>query len=493
MREKILKHRYQICLALVVTAAAALRLFRLPHQVVWVDEAWTIINVGSMPLRELIKMIGVVDYHPPLYYIFLHYWIKLFGSGPLAARFPSLLFDLGSLLLVYRLGTLWGEPEEAEKTGLTAAVLYGSSALLISCAQEARMYPMLNFFLLSSLLFYYRALTENRFRDWAGYTLFAVLAIYTHYFAFHILIAFWLSYFILLIFRKISSRTFPFFCFSLFSLFILYLPWAGVFADRFFSRWRIRADTPLGLLLQNSLGVMERGQTLSVYNNLSELIWEGLLLLCPLAGLIFLGRRPVKLILSLLYLVFPLGVSVLLPHLTGKQTYNPVHLMVLLGVLFLLWGVGFRVLLKIPVLRILPYPLLFIYLCFNGLSLYNWDFNSFFQRENWPPVVTKIAAMEKPGDIVLVQTAHRGFPFRYNFKGKSRVIPTDNFSTLPSNALLGQKRVWLVENCSDVTDPQGTLREFMNQIGRQTLYYREDNYIGTGIIEIRLFELTETR
>ena len=488
--KKILFNRNRLFLLLIVLLAAALRLFKLGSQVIWVDEAWTIVN-AKLPIPVLVKMVASVDFHPPLYYIFLHYWIKIFGSGPLAARLPSLLFDLGGLLAVYRLGTSLGKPGEEKKTGLTAALLYAVSAFLIMAAQEARMYPMLNFFLLSSLWYFYRALTQNRFKDWACFTLFLTAAAYTHYITFHILTAFILGYFLLLAFRQVKTRSFPAFSASIFSLFILYLPWAGIFADRFFNRRQIDPNWPIGELVLNALHSLEMG-TVSHYGNcFQDWFWILILLICPLAGIISLLKEPVKLVPALLFLVYPLGISVLLPLLTGKQTFNPAHLITSAGILFLFWGLGSAALLRIPVLRILPYPLLFVFLCFNGVTLCNWDFNSYFQRENWEPIVRTIEKMEKPGDVVLVQTGHRVFPFRYNFKGRTPVIPADNLEKLPSDALFEKKRVWLVENCSDVTDPEFSLRNFLIQNGKPVFYFREDNFASTGMIEIRLYKIPE--
>src|ERR1035441_7805395 len=61
----------------------------------WLDEALTV-NIARQPLH-LIPGLLRHDGAPPLYYVLLHFWMKLFGTGDLGAR--SLSGVLGVLTL----------------------------------------------------------------------------------------------------------------------------------------------------------------------------------------------------------------------------------------------------------------------------------------------------------------------------------------------------------------------------------------------------------
>lgn len=80
------------------------------------------------------------DVHPPLYFLILHSWIRLFGTGEYAVRSLSGLFYILSVLALFGIGRkLYGT-----KTGLLCAAIYLSSPLAILSAQFARMYSLLS-------------------------------------------------------------------------------------------------------------------------------------------------------------------------------------------------------------------------------------------------------------------------------------------------------------------------------------------------------------
>jgi len=85
--------------------------------------------------------------HPPAYYILMLGWTKLFGTGVLALRLPSVLFGVLSLLLIYMLCAL---EEEDKLTGLLASGMLALNGLHIFWSQTARLYSMGTFLSLLS-------------------------------------------------------------------------------------------------------------------------------------------------------------------------------------------------------------------------------------------------------------------------------------------------------------------------------------------------------
>ena len=81
------------------------------------------------------------DGHPPLYFWFMHGWLKL-GSSEFWMRFPSTIFFTMTVPVVYVMGRTISTP----RAGVYAAFLFATAPFLIHYAQEARSYAMLAFF-----------------------------------------------------------------------------------------------------------------------------------------------------------------------------------------------------------------------------------------------------------------------------------------------------------------------------------------------------------
>ncbi len=102
-----------------------------------------------LTFRDTITGTIAVESHPPGYYIFMLGWTKCFGTNLFSIRLPSVLFDGGTIVLIYILAAYIG----MSKSGLLAALFWATGGLATYLAQEARMYPMTCFLgVLSTLL-----------------------------------------------------------------------------------------------------------------------------------------------------------------------------------------------------------------------------------------------------------------------------------------------------------------------------------------------------
>jgi 4-amino-4-deoxy-L-arabinose transferase-like glycosyltransferase len=97
----VFKARPRIGIALLVISLVAflLRTFRLEHQSLWYDEAFSVylarMNLGDITTRT------AADIQPPLYYYLLHFWVALAGDTEFAVRFLSLIFGVLTVPLLY--------------------------------------------------------------------------------------------------------------------------------------------------------------------------------------------------------------------------------------------------------------------------------------------------------------------------------------------------------------------------------------------------------
>jgi mannosyltransferase len=138
-----------LLLLVLVLLAYALRLHNLDAFSFWTDEGLTPERSGypvAQILRNEILIQGYVtrDTHPPLYYLVLHATRSLFGQTDFAFRYPSVLFGVLLIPLIYQLGRrLAPSARHAAGLGLIVALLAAVNPLQIYYSQEARMYTLL--------------------------------------------------------------------------------------------------------------------------------------------------------------------------------------------------------------------------------------------------------------------------------------------------------------------------------------------------------------
>lgn len=167
----------------------------------WTDEGLTPERSGypiTQILRNDILIQGVVtkDTHPPLYYLILHLTRSLFGLSDFAFRYPSVLFGVLLIPLLYQLGRRVGN----RTVGFIAALLATVNPLHVYYSQEARMYSLLALLVTGMSYVLWRAMEMTAERrpapdDGASFTrrssvvtgrllpyaVLAALALYTHY------------------------------------------------------------------------------------------------------------------------------------------------------------------------------------------------------------------------------------------------------------------------------------------------------------------------
>lgn len=143
----------------------------------WGDEAFSAVAAQ----KPFLEMMGIVfrDTSPPLFYIISFLWFRIFGSSEIAIRSLSLLFYLGTTIVVFFLvKELFKEKKEA----FLAAFLTFFNPFLFPYAFEGRMYFSLLFFVVLSFYFLIKK------SQW-GYILSASAALYCHHFSFFALLA----------------------------------------------------------------------------------------------------------------------------------------------------------------------------------------------------------------------------------------------------------------------------------------------------------------
>jgi mannosyltransferase len=160
-------------LAALVLVSLALRVRGLGGSF-WIDEGLSI-GISSFPLADIPATLRF-DGSPPLYYLMLHGWTALFGTGEAATQVLSLIFALA----VIPVGLWAGWSLFGPRAGWFVAGLFALNPFLTAYSHETRMYSLMVLLaLVASVAFVHAFVLDRR-----GYAvvLGVVLAtmLYTH-------------------------------------------------------------------------------------------------------------------------------------------------------------------------------------------------------------------------------------------------------------------------------------------------------------------------
>jgi mannosyltransferase len=163
----------------LVWLAFALRVYNLDSQSLWYDEGFSI-----WLARQDLATITHGDFNPPLHLYILHFWMQWAGQSELAARFLSVIFSTFSVLVTIRLGSRVFD----RATGLVAGLIIAVAPFHLWYGQEVRMYALVTALSLLASVALYEALAGRR-SVWPVYVGAIIAAVYTHYYAWMIVVA----------------------------------------------------------------------------------------------------------------------------------------------------------------------------------------------------------------------------------------------------------------------------------------------------------------
>jgi mannosyltransferase len=439
-------HALRIMLLALICLAFALRLYRLDAQSLWYDEAVTV-DLARRSLAELTRWTAN-DIQPPLYYVVMAGWGRLAGWSEWSLRFPSAFFGI---LAVPLLAVLAGRLSGRRVSMAVVALLVAVHPLLVYYSQEARMYTLLVAF---GLVAAYCVVRGAWRQPWGwlmlGYVLAATAALYTHYFAFFLIVALvigdWWEGRTQSALTEADGAARPYQPAASVSHFmarplpvalppmllanglvaILYLPWIGVLFNRLVvdrSYW------------QGDFKVVEALRSVAIHFTGGETVHEqiGVWLLLPyglitLVALYRLWWSPTEklsaadrtLRYALPWLLAPVAGVLTLAFFAPK--FNPRYVLIALPGLLLLWGIGLtgyeqsREKLSVAQarLRLLFSSAGIIFLVLAGLwSNANWFFDRSFTKDDWRGLTTFLRPRLADFETVVLVSGHAAPVWNY--------------------------------------------------------------------------------
>lgn len=450
-------------IVLVLILALVLRLINL-NQSLWLDEAVQAVTAQKSLSYLFQEITG--DFHPPAFHLLMHYWVKVFGASEIVLRLPSVLFGVGTVGMVY---LIIKKLTNSKINALAGAFILASAPFHVYYSQEARMYSMATFLVAGSMYFFLKINELNiKKLTYLGYFLFTLLALYTDYYAFLVLLA---QGVYLLIKKKpkfiIQNSCLP----AGMAIFIIlfYLPWlpmlviqlkTGILAAQILPGWGNLVNVGFAKAIPLTFVKFSLGRII-IFNRILYVLVSGSVL-AFYGWLIFKNYRKKPLWLFL-WLVIPIVVAWLAS--LAVPNYQPFRLILVLPAFYLLAVLGIFGI-KSKSLQLLTVGAI---LLINLVSLSIYWFNPYFHREDWRGVAKKI---EDSGYPIVISSSAFNWPLVYYDVGNYIIDASHGVKTVSDRnekefmAQVGQvDKLFYTPYLADVYDPSQKTLLWLKQSG----------------------------
>jgi mannosyltransferase len=450
-------------LLLLIALAFARGVYGLGSQSLWWDESLSLqranydlplILSNEIVLTDAARQLITFDNHPPLYFLLLHFVVRLAGQSEFALRFPSLVFSVLTVPLLYALGKCLFD----RRVGLLAALFGAISPLYLWYSHEARMYTMLTFLGLLSFYTLLRMLIPNVKRQTSNvkypisniqlsivYILSSAAMLATHYLGFLVLLVELVVFFSFLRRARWWRVAIPVLGVILIALPILYygfstLPKGEMAGFRFIPLLELLRDVSNSF----SLGISVKAkQVLAVH-----WVFRSIFLIGSLT-IVWRAFRPLspKALSALIYLFVPVFSIYLLSHVQPAYM-NIRHLMAASPAFYLILAVGLVTIKS-------KWPLIFasclaLMVVGSAHSTQQYFYNEKYAKDDHRAWGEYLKAHAQPGDIIVVDPPHISQLYRYYadaglpWTGLPRLVSPDEDTVSALEVLMTEyDRIWL--------------------------------------------------
>lgn len=167
----------------LVLLALLVRFAWITHQSLWYDEIVSLTLV-KQPFFSMLHDIARTESTPPVYYVVLWVWVRIFGTTALAVRSLSALIGVAAVVVIY----LAAHARFSRGAAFVAGAIAATDPMLIWYSQETRSYALVTLFVAGTLYFLLRTRAEGAAKPPIGWAITAALAVATHYFAVFVIV-----------------------------------------------------------------------------------------------------------------------------------------------------------------------------------------------------------------------------------------------------------------------------------------------------------------
>jgi mannosyltransferase len=479
------RHRIILLLSSIILISVFLRFYNLGTKSLWLDEAESL-RESSLSIQGMVSSAN----QGPLYFLMLHGWISLFGTGETAIRSLSAILGVLAVVVVY----LAGSALFNKRVGLFGAFLSSFGYFPIAYAQDTRAYSLL--LLLSALSYwlFFEILKRDGKRFYVAYIIASILLVYTHVYGLFIIASQVL--FFLIFFTRYKAQL------------LKYLATIGILI--------LIAVIPTGLLLKNNIADIARNgfwiqkpgisTILTTFTDFSGTGSHKLTIFTIFVVLTILGVFVVntsqrkssgigstanenrfswhihlesreKIFLLLSWLFIPIAIpfiesQIMTPIYQAKYVigaYPALCLLAANGLNNIKW-------------RWILFPLLVATVVLSAIGLqyfYKYDLN-----EQWREAEQLIEPKLQPNDVLVFSEGWYSVPFNYYYKGTAKEAGVNSVEdavkfvdAANSSGAINQERLWLLL----VDGKPQILKIFAEAYGEQSIELDQE-FVGVTVI-----------
>lgn len=402
----------------IIILSFLFRVYDLGSESVWYDEGYSVYH-AEKPILEAINILDQDRYpYYILYDAILHFWIKLFGDSEFSIRFPSVIFGILSIYVIYKLGELiFGT-----NVGLLASFILSITLYHIRYSQEARSYSLLVLLVLLSNYYLVKILENTERKYIIGYIISSIMMIFAHGYGFFYIIFQNVYYFLQ---KKRDLKLWAIVQGIIFSTFVLWIP--------FFLRKIKLNDNILKPPTVDSIF-----NTFKIYVGSEQIlyIYMAIIIIGISIGLInrYDNKNVGRYLFVILWLVIPFIISYTISY-TIEPIYHNRYLMASFPALVLLFSKGLSNFKKIPI--ILSVLLIVLLLQIPLIEGYYHD----IKKDQWRETTYYIKNATADNDMILLYPNFTKIPFGYYYKDQNYVGINSSFNT---SSVYDKNRIWLI-------------------------------------------------
>lgn len=470
-----------ILLSIILLLGFVLRIILL-DQSLWLDEAISTLAVRENSLNDLVTTFLLGDFHPPLYYIILWLWTRVFGFSEIAVRFPSMIFSMLSIFVIYIIGKKLFD----QKVGLISALLMALSPLLIYYSQEARMYSLNIFVILCSMYFFVNLTQEKKSKiNLVGLVLSNVAVFYSDYIIY-------LIFPMQFIYLLVCNRKFIFKYFILLVIsFVFLIPWLPIFIQQLLVGQETARVLVTWSNVVGSSNIKEIG-LLFAKSIIGRISFENNTIYACIVGvgavfygsLILLNFKKINDNLKLVFfwLIVPIILAWLISFYIPIFSYF--RMIFVLPAFYLLVARGISFLPKSFMMGVLV-----IVFFLNIFFIAYFISNPQFHREDWKNATQKVENQLTDNSLILFENNTTPFVYKYyatklekSQPGLNRIPANTINDVIDLNKFNNVNKIFIFEYLVDITDKDRLLENKVVNIGftkKETF-----NFNGVGFVNV---------
>ncbi len=454
------------------------KVYLIQNHIIFGDDAFSIFH-AQKSLNELIKVLST-DRNPPLYFIILHGWIKLFGIGAFQVKVLSSIFSILTFVALY----IFSKQYFNRLTAFFTSITFFFSDVHFDYAFEVRAYPLVLLLTIVSSYYFFNLIHQKKIKNIVILSLVNLSLLFTHY----ITIFFIISQLLASVFFILRDRSLlKYICISYFITALFYLPYVGVVINNLPTTKRFWLQEPTFQDLQ------------FVFLKLCEdyVLQNVYMFILIISCIFYLIKDKIQNITTIPWEKYLFGcILFIFPVISCFITAKFTPIFQLKYVLFSSFGVIISTGYFISKLCLPNFLKVLFIIPFIGWNIYHFDPTQRIS-ENWKSTAEMVQTQKTPNTLTIICAAYKSIDFCYYYNPSyfkdykktinnllsEHIIPVYTIRDLDNISFENIDKVIYIDSHRKVVDPNNSVYQFL-----ESKYPLSENHRQGTDINITIFK-----